>query len=374
VLRTSEPSGQRAGAGTPVTLRGLKTPSFPFCLEAEVKRSLAFWSKIALPVVVAAAAGIAVPAVSAHAGPAPAPAAASAWSSCSLNPSPPAGFTEAKVRVDGVGINYVRGGHGPTLLLLHGYPESWYEWDDILPALARHYTVVAPDLPGAGLSDAPATQADYTKKAMAADIYGLMVKLGLSHHVSIVGHDIGTMVAYSYAAAHPKDVAKLALSEILIPDSSLYTLPALNSAKGPGVWWFGLFNEPGTLAYDLLTGKEKVFVTEFIPLLEVVKNAITPCDLALYAHYLELPGHLQATIDWFSTFPQDVKNDAVYQKTKLTMPVLAIGGSATLGSAVAAQARNYAANVTGVVIPDTGHWLYEERPAEMTRLLLQFLK
>jgi pimeloyl-ACP methyl ester carboxylesterase len=346
-------------------------PIFSLSPEAEVKRSLTFWSKIALPAAVAAVAGIAVPAVSAHAG--SAPVTASSTSSCSLDPSPPAGFTEAKVRVDGIGINYVRGGHGPTLLLLHGYPESWYEWDDILPALARHYTVVAPDLPGAGLSDAPAAQADYTKKAMAADIYGLMVKLGLSDHVSVVGHDIGTMVAYSYAAAHPKDVVKFVVSEAPIPDPSIYTYPAL-TANGPGLWWFGLFNDPGTLAYDLMKGKEKVWVTESIPVLEIVKNSITQCDLAVFTHDLELPGHLQATIDWFSTFSQDVKNDAVYQKTKLTMPVLAIGGSASLGSTVAAQFRNYATNVTGVVIPDTGHWLYEERPAEMTSLLLQFLK
>jgi pimeloyl-ACP methyl ester carboxylesterase len=338
----------------------------------KVKRSLAFWSKIALPLAAAAAVGIAVPAVSAHAGPAPAPVTASSTSSCSLNPSPPAGFTEAKVKVDGIGINYVRGGHGPTLLLIHGYPESWYEWHDVLPALAKHYTVVAPDLPGAGLSDAPA-EADYTKKAMATDIYRLLVKLGLSRHVSVVGHDIGTMVAYSYAAAHPKDVSKLVLSEAPIPDPSIYAYPAL-TVKGPGLWWFGLFNDPGTLAYDLMKGKEKVWVTESIPVLEIVKNSITPCELSLYTHYLEQPGHLQATIDWFSTFSQDVKNDAAYQKAKLTMPVLAIGGSASLNSTVAAQVRGYATHVTGVVIGDTGHWLYEERPAEMTKLLLHFLK
>jgi hypothetical protein len=182
-----------------------------------VKCSLAFWSEIAVPLATAAAVGIAVPAVSAHAEPATITAKVSSTSSCSLNPSPPAGFTEAKVKVNGIWINYVRGGHGPTLLLIHGYPESWYEWDDILPALAVHYTVVAPDLPGAGLSDAPANEADYTKKAMAADLYGLTAKLGLSHHISIVGHDIGTMVAYSYAAAHPKDVDKLVVSEAPIP-------------------------------------------------------------------------------------------------------------------------------------------------------------
>jgi hypothetical protein len=153
---------------------------------AEVQHSVSSWSKVLLPLALAPAAGIAVPAAAAQAGSAPA-STASAQSTCSLNPSPPPGFAERKVQVNGIGINYVRGGHGPTLLLRHGYRATWTEWDDILPALARHYAVVAPDLPGADGSDAPALAADYTKKAMGADIYGLMVKLGLSHNISIVG-------------------------------------------------------------------------------------------------------------------------------------------------------------------------------------------
>jgi pimeloyl-ACP methyl ester carboxylesterase len=266
----------------------------------------------------------------------------------------------------------VRGGHGPTLLLLHGYPQTWYSWDNILPALARHFTVVAPDLPGSGLSSAPAAAADYTKKAMAADIYRLMVKLGLSHHIRIVGHDIGTMVAYSYAAAHPGDVVKLVLSEAPIPDPSIYTFPAL-TAHGPGLWWFGLFDEPGNLPEDLMAGREKLWVTHLIPSIEVVKGAVSSCAMSVYAHFLALPGHLRASIDWFATLPEDVRNDAIYQKTKLQMPVLAIGASASLGSFEAAQVRGYASDVTGVVIPDSGHWIYEEHPAELTRILLRFL-
>jgi pimeloyl-ACP methyl ester carboxylesterase len=335
-----------------------------------MRYSLAFFRpKILLPLAVAAAIGLGVPAASAQAGAAP----ATPRPTCSLDPSPPRGFTEHKVEVGGIGINYVLGGHGPTLLLLHGYPQTWYSWDGILPALARHYTVVAPDLPGAGLSDAPAAAADYTKKAMAADIYRLMVNLGLSHHIRIVGHDIGTMVAYSYAAAHPGDVVKLVLSEAPIPDPSIYTFPALTS-RGPGLWWFGLFAEGNGLAEHLITGREKLFVTDLIPTLEVVKGAVTSCDLAVYAHFLAQPGHLRASIEWFATLPQDVRNDAAYGKTKLTMPVLAIGASASLGSFEATQVRQYATHVTGVVIPDSGHWIYEEHPAELTRILLRFLR
>lgn len=208
---------------------------------------------------------------------------------------------------------------------------------------------------------------------MADDVYRLMVRLGLSHRIPIVGHDIGAMVAYSYAAAHPSDVVKLVLSEAPIPDPSICTFPAL-TAHGPGMWWFGLFAEPNGLAEHLLAGKEKLFVADFIPTLEVVKGAVTSCDMAVYAHFLAQPGHLRASIDWFATLPQDIKNDAIYGKTKLTMPVLAIGASASLGSFEATNARQYATHVTGVVIPDSCHWIYEEHPAELTKILLRFLR
>lgn len=346
-----------------------------------MKHSRAFFkTRFLVPLAATAAVGVAaaigIPAWSAQGAPAASAradlASATAKPGCSLEPTPPAGFTESKVKVNGIGINYVRGGHGPTLLLIHGYPQSWVEWEHILPALAQHYTVVAPDLPGAGDSDAPATQADYTKKAMAADLHGLMVQLGLSKNIDIVGHDIGTMVAYSYAAAHPDEVAKLVVSEAPIPDQSIYNFAALTE-RGPGLWWFGLFNDPDNLAYKMFSGKEKQWVYGSIPVLETVKNSITQCDLAVFTHNLEKPGHLQATIDWFSTFGQDIQNDAVYQKTKLTMPVMALGGANSLGSTVPDQVTQYATNVDGQVIKDTGHWLYEERPAEMTSLLLKFL-
>lgn len=144
---------------------------------------------------------------------------------------PPAGFAEHKIDMGGgVHINFVEGGQGRTLALIHGYPQSWYEWHKVMPELARHYHVIAPDLRGAGGSDAPAT--GYDKKTMAADIHGLLVRLGRDHDVRVVGHDIGTMVAYAYAAANRQDVTKLVLSEAPIPDQQLYTFPALNAQGG----------------------------------------------------------------------------------------------------------------------------------------------
>ncbi|MEU7870283.1 alpha/beta hydrolase [Dactylosporangium sp. NPDC049140] len=187
-----------------------------------------------------------------------APTAAAAHSDGTVaagrEPRVPYGFTEQRALVGNVGINYVRGGHGPTLVLVHGFPQTWYEWRGILPELAKHYTVIAPDLRGAGRSDAPA--GGYDKKTMAADIHGLLVQLGLNRDIRLVGHDIGTMVAYAYAAAHPDEVTKLVLSEAPIPDEGLYNFPALTK-QGPGVWNFGFFSLTNGLPEQLVDGREE---------------------------------------------------------------------------------------------------------------------
>lgn len=296
-----------------------------------------------------------------------------ASTSCDVTPAPPAGFTEKRTSVGGgIDLNYVKGGHGPTLVLLAGYPQTWYAWDDILPELAKHYTVIAPDLPGSGGSSTPKGVAPYTKKAMAGDVYNLVNKLGLSQNVRVVGHDIGTMVAYSYAAAHPTEVTKLVMSEAPLPDRNIADNPSL-TLNGPGLWWFGLFNEKDGLATDMMKGKAKIWVTESMPTVEVVKGALTKCDLAVYTHNLEQAGHMQATINWFAAFPEDIKNDDAYAKTKLPMPVMAIGASNSLGATIPNQVKEYATNVTPVIFPDSGHWIYEEHPAESTALLLKFL-
>ncbi|MEU8056064.1 alpha/beta fold hydrolase [Microbispora bryophytorum] len=283
----------------------------------------------------------------------------------------PAGFSEHKVQAGSVGINYVIGGHGPTLVLIHGYPQTWYEWRHIMPTLAEHYTVIAPDLPGAGRSDAPA--AGYDKKTMAAELHALLVRLGRDKDLRIVGHDIGTMVAYSYAAAHSSDVRKLVLSEAPIPDPGIYSYPSL-TADGPGPWHFGFFALANGLPEDLVSGRETLWTGKFIEDLEVKRGAVTPDEVSVFAGYLRDRAHLKASFAWFRTLPQDMADNAVYRKHKLTMPVLAIGASGSLGSSVQKQVKRYAKNVTGVVVPDSGHWIYEEHPDEMTQRLLTFFK
>ncbi|WP_446217857.1 alpha/beta fold hydrolase [Micromonospora sp. IBHARD004] len=283
----------------------------------------------------------------------------------------PAGFAEQRAQVGEITMNYLRGGDGPPLVLLHGYPQCWYMWRHLLPELGRSFEVVAPDLRGFGESDAPA--GGYDKKSVAADLHGLLTGLGLTADIRLVGHDLGTMVAYAYAAAHPDVVSRLVLTEAPIPDESVYAIPALTAA-GPAVWNFGFFNLNNGLPEQLISGRETLWVDRFSDSMMVNKGSIGPDDVEEYARHLRDPDHLRASFDWFRAFGQDVADNAAYRSTKLPMPVLAIGARASLGEQVAEQVRRYADTVTGEVIEDSGHWLFEERPAELSALLLPFLR
>jgi pimeloyl-ACP methyl ester carboxylesterase len=256
------------------------------------------------------------------------------------------------------------------VVLVHGFPETWFMWRKILPDLAKHYTVIAADSRGSGRSDAPAT--GYDKATLAADLHGLLAHLGLNHDIRLVGHDIGTMIAYAYAAAYPSDVDTLVLSEAPIPDQSIYSFPAL-TPHGPGVWNFGFFSLTNGLPEQLIRGRESLWVDRFTDSIEVQKDGVGADDVREFASYLRDPDHLRASFDYFRAFPQDVADNAVNITTKLTMPVLALGARYSLADLVATQVRRYATNVTGAVVEDSGHWIYEERPACTTALLLDFL-
>ncbi|SDY97884.1 Pimeloyl-ACP methyl ester carboxylesterase [Micromonospora pattaloongensis] len=282
----------------------------------------------------------------------------------------PSGFTEQTARVGDVTLHYVHGGRGRTVVLLHGYPQTWYMWRKVLPELAAHYTIIAPDLRGSGGSDAPAE--GYDKKTLAGDVHGLLTQLGLDRDVSLVGHDIGAMVAYAYAAAHAGDVRHLVLTEAPIPDQSLYQAPSL-TPNGPGWWNLGFFSVPNGLPEFIVEGREALWVDRFTDSMLVQKTGIRAADVAEYARHLRDSAHLRASFAYFRAMPRDVADNAEYGATKLPMPVLALGGRASLGDRVAGQAAQYATTVTGGVIEECGHWLFEEQPAQLTEQLRQFL-
>ncbi|WP_328760490.1 alpha/beta fold hydrolase [Streptomyces sp. NBC_00271] len=283
----------------------------------------------------------------------------------------PIGFFTHVIPVGGIDIEYARGGEGPTVVLLHGYPQTWYEWRGVMLALAEHYTVIAPSLRGAGRSSAPLD--GYDKKTMAADVHALLRHLNLADDVRLVGHDIGSMVAYAYAAQFPGTVRRLVLSEAPIPDESIYRAPALTAA-GPGAWNWGFFNlEEGT-PESVISGRERTWVEGFIGAKAVQKHRATDATaLDEYALRLSDPAHLRASLAWFRAFDQDVADNAEFGKTPLEMPILAVGAASSHATRVADQVRQYARHVQGVVVDDCGHWLYEEQPLETARLLRGFL-
>jgi pimeloyl-ACP methyl ester carboxylesterase len=281
----------------------------------------------------------------------------------------PAGFVEKTVEVNGVTLNYAIGGTGPAVVLLHGYPQTWYMWRKVMPALAGQHTVIAPDLRGSGGSDAPAT--GYDKGGLAEDVHQLLVALDHDDQVSVVGHDIGGIVSYAYAAAHPDSVRRLAVIEGPQFDESLYQFPATTPA-GPGFWNFGFFILDNGLPERIVSGREETWIAGFVDWLEVVKGAVDPDAVAEYAAHLRRPGHLAASYAYFRTFRRDVEEAIRNRETRLAMPVLAVGGAGALGQIIPDQAQRYAGDVTDVVLP-CGHWVAEESPELLLKHLLPFL-
>jgi pimeloyl-ACP methyl ester carboxylesterase len=285
----------------------------------------------------------------------------------------PIGFTSQFATVGGLRLHYVRGGSGPVVVLLHGYPQHWYEWREIAPRLAERFTVVAVDLRGAGESQAPAE--GYDKATLAADVHGLLDQLGLADDVRVVGHDIGTMVAYAYAAQHRQTVSRLVLTEAPIPMAEfIYSAPAL-TAHGPAFWNWGFFSMTNGLPESVISGRESIWVRDFTASISATAGVISPQDVEVYAQALRDPARLRASFEYFRAFPTDIADvQHCLEEGPLPMPVLALGAEHSMGETVADLARTVATDVTGDVIADSGHWIPEEKPRELLDRLIAFLQ
>ncbi|MBS1662564.1 MAG: alpha/beta hydrolase [Bacteroidetes bacterium] len=276
--------------------------------------------------------------------------------------APPAGFKHANATVNGVNIHYVIGGTGEPLVLVHGFGQNWYMWNRVMPELAKHFTVITPDLRGLGESGKPA--GGYDKKTMATDIYQLTKKLGYSK-INLAGHDIGMMVVYAYAAQYPSEVKKLALLDALIPGVE----PSW-STYWAKAWWWGFFGwEPSG---QIVEGKMNVFLTNFWPMVGYKKNAFTAAESAEFIRSFSVAGATSGSFHWFGAFPQEAKDNAEYMKHKLTMPLLTVGGDHSTASFLGDIGRKLATKVTEVKVSNAGHWMLQENPAEVQAALLSF--
>jgi len=266
--------------------------------------------------------------------------------------------------VEGVKLHYLMAGHGSAVILLHGYAETSLMWKPIIPLLAERRTVIAPDLPGIGESSIPADGLDM--KTAAVRIHALVQSLGLPK-VEVVGHDIGLMVAYAYAAMYPAETAKLVVMDAFLPGVAGWEAVYNN----PGIWHFR-FNGPTPEA--LVRGRERIYFEHFWNDFAADRtHSIPEADRRAYAAAYARPGRMRAGWAYFVSFQKAAQDFAELSRTKLTMPILVIGGQKSLGEVLGQQMKLVASDVTVVVLPDTGHWVLEERPKETTDALVKFL-
>jgi pimeloyl-ACP methyl ester carboxylesterase len=275
----------------------------------------------------------------------------------------PSGFRTTTIAANGTQIHVRVGGHGPAVILIHGFGDTGDMWVKLAAELVRDHTVVVPDLRGMGLSEKPAN--GYDKWNQAADMRAVLQSLGIDK-AAVVGHDIGTMVAYAYAARYRDLTEKLVIMDAPVPGVP----PWDEIVRNPLLWHFD-FGGPD--AERLVEGRERIYLDRFWN-----EFAGTPAKIgeATRRHYAALyaqPGAMRAAFAQFRSIRTDAEDNKKALATKLTMPVLAIGGEKSFGATQAVVMRNAASDVTEVVIPDAGHWLMEEQPAATVKAIRQFL-
>ena len=276
----------------------------------------------------------------------------------------PKGFAERNAQVNGVRIHYVIGGKGSAVVLLHGFAQTGHMWGPVMGQLAKQHTVIVPDLRGAGGSERP--QAGYDKKTMAQDIQALVQSLGHERAV-IVGHDIGLMVAYAYAAQFPQATEKVILMDAFLPGignwKDVWLLRDL--------WHFHFY---GKTPLALVTGRERIYLEHFWnDFAADPKHSVSEGDRRLYTKAFAQPGGVRAGFEYFKNFERDARDFAELAKTKLTMPMLVLGGEKSGGSNLIEQGKLVGTDVKGVIVTGSGHWLIDEAPKQVIPVLVEFI-
>ncbi|MBO9499040.1 MAG: alpha/beta hydrolase [Novosphingobium sp.] len=276
-------------------------------------------------------------------------------------------LVERDVAANGTTIHVRSVGQGPAVVLLHGFGDTGDMWAPMAADLARDHRVIMPDLRGMGLSAHP--EGGYDKVTEARDVAAVLDALGVGD-VDVVGHDIGNMVAYAFAAQYPARTRKLVVMDAPIPGLG----EAWEWLKRQRLSWH--FNFYGPDEERLVVGRERIFLDRFYNEMSVHPERVTEETRAHYAALYARPGGMHSAFAQFAAFPQDeTDNAALFAKGgKLEMPVLAVGGEKSMSTKMADSARYFAADVTGAVIPEAGHWLMEEQPDATVKTVTGFLR
>lgn len=266
--------------------------------------------------------------------------------------------------IQGLKLHYLESGRGPAIILLHGYTQTSRMWRPLMPRLAERFRVIAPDLPGIGESDPPT--GTVTMAGAAREIHELMNTLGV-RKAAVVGHDIGLMVAYAYAAQFPEDTEKLALMDAFLPGVDGWETIYDN----PNLWHFRFH---GATPEVLVAGRERAYFDYYWNEFAADRHrSISEADRQAYAAAYSRPGRMRTAWRYFESFPQTATEFGRFAQSLLTMPVLSIGGAKANGDALGRQAKRIASHAEVITLPDTGHWLMEERPQETADALVNFL-
>jgi len=277
----------------------------------------------------------------------------------------PPGFSTEEIATNGTRLHVRVGGAGPAVLLIHGYGDTGDMWVPLAANLMRDHKVIVPDLRGLGLS-AVATDG-FTKMNQAEDMAGVLDHLKVKQ-VDVIGHDIGNMVAFAFAEAHPERATRLVMMDAPVPGVG----PWDELLKSPLLWHFR-FGGPDM--ERLVSGRERIYLDRFWNDFAATRTAFPEEARVHYAKLYAAPGRMHAGFSQFAAFDQDViDNRAAVARGPMTMPVLAIGGDHSLGATMAVIMHAAASDVTGLVIPNSGHWLMEEQPGPTIKAISSFLR
>ena len=266
-----------------------------------------------------------------------------------------------------VALHYVKAGKGDPLLLLHGWPQSWYCWHKIMPALSQHYSIIAPDLRGLGDSSRPLE--GYDKATVAEDIRKLVHDHLNIDRYFVIAHDWGGPVAYCLAATYPEHVRKLVMLDTAVPGDGS------DGFSQKGRRWHHAFHRTADLPEALVAGREDVYLGWFYRNYGYQPGAISPADMEEYLRTYRQPGALRAGFAYYRAMDQDIAhNESLRKKGKLAMPILALGGGKAFGRGgdTLDSMKRVATDVRGGIIEDCGHWMQEEQPEQVTDAALAF--
>ncbi|MEV4224145.1 alpha/beta hydrolase [Nonomuraea sp. NPDC049725] len=269
------------------------------------------------------------------------------------------GFTHGRVAVEGGSVHYVKGGSGPALLLLHGWPQTWQMWRDVMPELARQHTVIAMDLPGLGTSSIPG--GGYDKVTTAHRIREAVRALGFTK-VGIIGHDLGVLVAYPYARDFPAEVSRLVMIESPLPGFGLEDLYGVS-------FHFKFNSAPAPIPERIMDDED---VPTYLGMIFDFSHRKDAVSRETYYRAYASDARRTAGYEYYRAFAADAADNRANAGRRLAMPVAAVGGQHSFGPGVAASFAQVADDVRTVVAPDSGHFVPEENPEFLAGCALLF--